>query len=433
MSKNKKIKRPNPIVWMIMVLYLIGASIFRRKVRITFKTRDGRVLEERQARKELKKLKAPFVMLGNHHSLYDYIFPMRALFPRRINFMVARKHVIASPFRFFLKHCYTIPKSLFQTDIPSLRGAFDVISQKGILAIYPEGQILVNGISKEMPEQVSKLLKKFKVPVLIQRTSGGYFVDSTWRKKLPKGLIDVEFSVALTSEELAEYSLEKIDEIVAKSLYVDNFKWQEETGNLYVGKKRAEGLENILYMCPCCKKEFSIKTDDDKIICTNCDTKVIYNQACHFDWEKEKYFNHIGEWYAYQNQIEKERHFQNKELNLTIPVQLKILAEKDTLIKESNDFEIRKTKRIENAGSGNLIITRERIFYKGVIFGENAEIRFNPRAVQYLPYTPGDNFQIYLQDVMFAFHPIDSRLCAKAALTIETLYEFLEQKAAEIV
>ena len=228
-------------------------------------------------------------------------------------------------------------------------------------------------------------------------------------------------------------NIEKIDEIVAKSLYVDNFKWQEETGNLYVGKKRAEGLENILYMCPCCKKEFSIKTDDDKIICTNCDTKVIYNQACHFDWEKEKYFNHIGEWYAYQNQIEKERHFQNKELNLTIPVQLKILAEKDTLIKESNDFEIRKTKRIENAGSGNLIITRERIFYKGVIFGENAEIRFNPRAVQYLPYTPGDNFQIYLQDVMFAFHPIDSRLCAKAALTIETLYEFLEQKAAEIV
>ena len=74
MSKNKKIKRPNPIVWMIMELYLIGASIFRRKVRITFKTRDGRVLEERQARKELKKLKAPFVMLGNHHSLYDYIF-----------------------------------------------------------------------------------------------------------------------------------------------------------------------------------------------------------------------------------------------------------------------------------------------------------------------------------------------------------------------
>lgn len=433
MEKKTKIKRPNPFVWIIMILYLVGASVFRRKVKISYRCQNGDVLHGKKSRKALKRLKAPFIILGNHHSLYDYIFPMRALFPRRINYMVARKHVVASSYRFFLKHSYTIPKSLFQTDIPSLRGAFDVISQKGILAIYPEGQILVNGISKEMPEQVSKLLKKFKVPVLIQRTSGGYFVDSTWRKKLPKGLIDVEFSMALTSEELAEYSLEKIDEIVAKSLYVDNFKWQEETGNLYVGKKRAEGLENILYMCPCCKKEFSIKTDDDKIICTNCDTKVIYNQACHFDWEKEKYFNHIGEWYAYQNQIEKERHFQNKELNLTIPVQLKILAEKDTLIKESNDFEIRKTKRIENAGSGNLIITRERIFYKGVIFGENAEIRFNPRAVQYLPYTPGDNFQIYLQDVMFAFHPIDSRLCAKAALTIETLYEFLEQKAAEIV
>ena len=114
-------------------------------------------------------------------------------------------------------------------------------------------------------------------------------------------------------------------------------------------------------------------------------------------------------------------------------MEVKILAEKNTLIKESNDFEIRKTKRIEKGGRGNLIITREKIIYKGEIFGKDAEIRFNPRAVQYLPYTPGDNFQIYLQDVMFAFHPIDSRFCAKAALTIETLYEFLEQESTKIV
>ena len=60
MSKNKKIKRPNPFVWMIMILYLIGASIFRRKVKITFKTRDGKILEERQARKALKKNQSSF-------------------------------------------------------------------------------------------------------------------------------------------------------------------------------------------------------------------------------------------------------------------------------------------------------------------------------------------------------------------------------------
>lgn len=425
MEKKTKIKRPNPFVWIIMILYLVGASVFRRKVKISYRCQNGDVLHGKKSRKALKRLKAPFIILGNHHSLYDYIFPMRALFPRRINYMVARKHVVASSYRFFLKHSYTIPKSLFQTDIPSLRGAFDVIAQKGILAIYPEGQILVHGISKELPEQVAKLLKKLKAPVLIQRTSGAYFVDSTWRKKLPKGLIDVEFSLAMTAEQLAEYSLEKIDEIVAKRLFVDNFKWQEETGNLYTGKFRAHGLENILYRCPECEKEFSLETKDDLVYCNECGMKVRYNEACHLDWEGKKHYNHIGDWYIHQREVEANNHIENKSLNFSFPVELRILAEKNTLIKDSNNFEVRKTKRIEKAGDGVLSLSGEKYSFIGKIFGKDAEINFNPRVVQYLPYTPGDNFQIYMQDVMFAFHPKEPRLCSKVALMIETFYEYL--------
>ena len=63
MSKKLKIKRPNPFIWIIMVLYLIGASIVRRKVIITYKTQQGEILKGRNARKALKQLKAPFVLL----------------------------------------------------------------------------------------------------------------------------------------------------------------------------------------------------------------------------------------------------------------------------------------------------------------------------------------------------------------------------------
>ena len=90
-------------------------------------------------------------------------------------------------------------------------------------------------------------------------------------------LSDNEFEKLAVEKNLKELEklvkkgdVEKIDEIVAKGLYVDNFKWQEETGSLYTGKNRAVGLENILYMCPCCKKEFNISTKNDMIICKNC-------------------------------------------------------------------------------------------------------------------------------------------------------------------
>jgi hypothetical protein len=47
--------------------------------------------------------------------------------------------------------------------------------------------------------------------------------------------------------------------------------------------------------------------------------------------------------------------------------------------------------------------------------------------LRYIPFTPGSNFQIYLQDVMFAFFTKDPRMCAKVALVIETYNELLSE------
>ena len=46
MSKKTKIKRPNPFVWMLMIIFLVSVSIFRRKVKITYKTETGEILNK---------------------------------------------------------------------------------------------------------------------------------------------------------------------------------------------------------------------------------------------------------------------------------------------------------------------------------------------------------------------------------------------------
>ncbi|MBO4732074.1 MAG: hypothetical protein J5597_04635 [Spirochaetaceae bacterium] len=425
--KRKKTKRPNRPVWYIFGFIVVVLTLLFRKVKIVFKCSDGTILEGLEAKKKLLAFSPPYIIVGNHHSIYDHIYLIRAFFPRRINFIVARKHWLASKYLFFVRFARTIPKSLFQPDLQTVRGSFDVISNKGILALYPEGQIVINGISKDMPESCSKLIKKAKLPVFVVKSSGNYLCDNPWRKNLCNGIINLEVSVALTPEQIEKTDVEEIDKIIAKSIYVDSFAEQERTGWLYKGHNRAEGLTNILYMCPCCKKELTLKTKGNDIFCTECGTRAEYTETGHLDWKTEKsYFKHIGMWYNYQRDTEKNRHLTEKSFDLQIPVKLAVLSASETKLAD-NDFTVKKTKGIEKAGDGILQLTEKGYTYIGKVFREETLIHFDPSLLRYIPFTPGSNFQIYLQDVMFAFFTKDPRMCAKVALVIETYNELLSE------
>lgn len=425
MSK-KKTKRPNKAIYYIFGFILTIISFFRRQVRITFKCTDGTILEGKDANIMLTQYKPPFIIVGNHHSLYDYVYLVRAFYPHRINFIIARKLYLASKYHFLIKMARAIPKSLFQPDVQTIRQSFDILGNNGILAMYPEGQIIINGITKDMPENSAKLIKKMGLPVFAVRTSGAYFCDSTWRKTLIHGIINVEISIKLTPEQIKSKTVDEIDEIIKQSIYVDNFADQERTGNLYKGQKRAQGLENILYRCPCCGTEFSIQTKKNTISCSNCNMTVLHTEAMHLDWgNRSQYYSHIGEWYLDQRAIEKKRQQDEKTFFLEFPVELRILSESYATLADKNNSPLKKTHGIEKAGDGVFTLTANGYSYKGTFFGEHKELFFNPHQIRYIPYTPGSNLQIYVQDVMYAFHPKDSRMCAKIALTIETYFEVL--------
>ncbi len=421
---RRKIKRPNPFIYYFFGFIVSFLSFTKRQVRFTYRAPDGREVHGRKVREELLKFKPPYIIVGNHHSRYDYVFAIRAFYPRRITFIVARKLYLAARFHMFVKMARAIPKNLFQPDIQTIRQSFDILGNEGILALYPEGQIVINGISKDMPESCAKLIKKMKLPVFAVRTSGAYFCDSTWRKYLKHGIIDIDISVALTPEQIKEMSIEEIDETIGKKIYVNNFEEQEKTGYLYKGQNRSKGLENILYRCPSCKTEFELVTHKNSIICNHCGCTAEYTESAHLLWNKsENHYPHIGEWYNAQRLAEKANIEQDSDYAIFIPVELRVLSETSTTIPSgTEDFAVKKTRGIEKCGKGVLHITKEHYTYSGEYFGEQKEIEFDPLKIRYVPYTPGDNFQIYVQDVMFAFYTIDKRYCAKAALVMENIY-----------
>lgn len=300
-------------------------------------------------------LKPPFIIVGNHTSFYDFVYAVRAFYPRRINFVVARKYFHFSGLGWVMKTARAIPKSLFQSDTSTIVAMFDILGQDGVVGIFPEGQISINGITIEYGETIAKFIKKAGVPVAGIRTGGGYFCNPPWGKSARRGLIESKVSLVLTKEQVRELSADAIIETIRQSIYMDSFAWQEAVGCAYRGKDLAHGLENILYICPCCKEEYTIAAEGNTIRCRNCGTEAHFGEDGHLLWINESYFRHIGDWHFWQVEQEKAQIEENDAFCVSEPVALAMLR--------------LKGKGVDVVGSGTFCADRDAFVYSGTLRG----------------------------------------------------------------
>ena len=68
-------------------------------------------------------------------------------------------------------------------------------------------------------------------------------------------------------------SIEEIHTIIHKALYNNDYDYQREKMIKHPGKKLAEGLENVIYICPKCEAINSIETSGNNFKCSSCQQK----------------------------------------------------------------------------------------------------------------------------------------------------------------
>ncbi len=393
MNKRRKyrITRPNKLLYIILggIVSLFTIVIKKQKIISTLP----------------KNLKGPFIVVGNHTSFYDFVYMIRALYPRRINFVVARKYFHFHFFNLVMKISHAIPKSLYQPDLSTVTSMYDVLKQDGIIGVYPEGQIGIHGVTIENGESIAKFVKKVEVTVVRVLTGGAYFVDTPWSKCNRKGKIESNVDIVLTIDQIKELSVKEISEIIQESIYRDNFEWQSTTGNKYIGKNLASGLENLLYVCPKCDEEYTINTNGDYIICENCGSSAKFCTDGHLLWKDKRYFNHIGEWNEFQ--IKHEEKMIKEDFELSEKVEL-------AMIKESG-------VGIEVIGEGEFIVSRYEYTYQGTIRDEVVKFKFSTNRIKYIPIDAGMNFQIYDRNKLYEFRPENPKWCAKISTICEAM------------
>ena len=218
-----------------------------------------------------RKCKGPYIVVSNHASRLDYIYTGAVLLPETLNFVAGYNEFFRSHLAFVFRLLQVIPKKNFTPDIYTIKEIARVLRGGGRVILFPEGMSSIGGGNQPCAIGSGKLLKHFGVPVYVSKISGGYLTSTKYCLDERPGRVDVVIDKLFSPEQLADMSAEEIQIELDRAIQNDDYEWNKQANVSYDGGGRiAHQLHTLLYRCPRCGTEFSMRGQGDTIVCGAC-------------------------------------------------------------------------------------------------------------------------------------------------------------------
>lgn len=397
-------QKPNTALYRIAqgISWLAASVVFRLKM----------------LRNEIKDLEGPYLVIANHQCALDFVNLIGAT-KRPMTFVLSKSFFSTLPIQGWLRKMGVIPKQQFQTTVSDMKKMKAVVEAGQPLAIYPAGLMCEDGLSTPVPKATYKFIKWMGVDVYMAKTQGSYFVMPKWSGKLRPGRTTMDIFRLFTKEELAELTPEQIRERTEAVLLYDAYREQEENRYDYAGGQDIRGLENVLYQCPCCGREYTMTVPDKSVItCTACGfTQEMDNRGFFHNREKEKEIRYVSDW---SRQI-----YQNME---------KALQETDTMQLQADvTFRMvdeRKHKMVD-VGEGSILLKRGSIRLQGTIQNEQTDLEVPLGSIPALPFSPGKYLEVQHGETIYRCAFKDGRPVMKFINMIKCLYKIEQAQLAK--
>lgn len=327
------LRDPIPVKWYLRpIVWLLSFPVFwlhRSKI----------------VRTDMKGVKPPYILLCSHNAFYDFMVATVATFPHQAYYIVAVDGFIGR--EWLMRGVGCIGKRKFTNDISIIRHMKKVLDRGKIAAFYPEARYSLCGTNAVLPQSLGKMIKMFKVPVATLITHGHHIDAPFWKGVNPKSRFlrtTSEKKLILSAEDIERMTVDEINKSINDAFSYDDFQWQKENHVRVRSKKRAEGLEHVLYKCPHCGKEYRMSTKGTVLTCGYC---------CH-EWEMseygelsaregETYFSHVPDWYEWQRASVKKE-IEEDNYILDVPCKIKSLP---------------NSKGFINVGEGRLVHSKD--------------------------------------------------------------------------
>ena len=217
-----------------------------------------------------RDIKPPFIALGNHQGYYDWCYAAKALAPHNLHIVMSRNVFHMPLLGYFVRKSGAIGKSQFAADAACVKNILRTVRRGESVLIYASGRISLFGEDVKPHAGIYPLLKKLGVPVVMVHVDGSYRTGPRYNPDIRKhGRVDVYTSVLFTPEEL-----QALPEAEARRRLDDAFThddFDSPNQGEYTSANLIDGLADLLYLCPACKSDFTMKTEGTDIIkCTKC-------------------------------------------------------------------------------------------------------------------------------------------------------------------
>ena len=192
----------------------------------------------------------PYLALSNHTTLWDYLLVGVPF--RRQMYYVAGEHLFRNKIlRTVVMNCagLIIRKKGAPAD-DMIAEMKQVLKSGANVWMSPEGARSINGESAFISPATGKLVKEcaeLGAGLITYRIHGGYLRRPRWGKHQRKGKMWGEFVAEYSPEELMSKSVDEINEIINRDMYVNTFDDQKKNPTPYKGEALAENLETTLW------------------------------------------------------------------------------------------------------------------------------------------------------------------------------------------
>lgn len=250
--------------------------------------------------KKPKKEELPenYIVLSNHVTDYDPIL-VGLSFPHQMYF-VASEHItrwgwLYKVIRFLvepiIRYKATIAASTVMDILRKVRKGNNV-------CIFAEGVRTWDGVTGPVVPATAQLVKSARCGLVTYRIEGGYFVSPNWASSgnTRRGRLYGAPVGIYTEEDLAKMSVEEIDAIIKRDLHEDAYARQKEEMLPYRGKKLAEGMESLIFLCPHCRKNGTLTSKGDRVTCSVCGGSFTYDKYGMLDGIPYKTVCELNQW-----------------------------------------------------------------------------------------------------------------------------------------
>ncbi len=353
------------------------------------------------------------ILLADHATKNAYKYVLYGYPFVKPNVVIGYQNIFVKGLFKLLLNGGIIPKKLYQADQKSVADMLRVLSMGGSLCIFPEGIQSSSGSTHPIFTGTAKLLKKAGVPVVLCKSFGAYMVRPRYKREDNSGHQEFHYEILFSEKDLQELSVEEIYQKLLERFRYNDFEWNKTARCKYNGKKGeplAKGIETILYRCPKCGSEFTLKTEGEEIICEKCSNTVVMNESYDISPKTEGDYlpySSIDEWYKDQRKAVQEE------------IKNPFCYEYEC---EAVDLHTDKicSEPFYKCGDGVITLTNEYIKYKGTRHGEEVDLTFDVKGIPSYIFTPGKENDFYYNNFYYCFRPKQNKnMVVKYMLLIE--------------